>query len=434
MMNRLRTVRLHSRLTMIAPVVGGAVAAALGAGPWGVVASVAALGVVGLAVVERPFRALGRRERLLVDALQRLGNRDLGVRLDPRESGDHADPFNALVDHWQTTRDELRDLHDRQSLVEPVLNAMPLAFVLCGPDGCVTLANQTACDLFNAGAPLAGENFEAVLERCPSDMRKAVRSQADLLFTVDRDVGEEAYHVSRPYLELNTRRHTLYVIKHLTRELSRQEVAIWKKVIRVISHELNNSLAPVTSLIHSARLVVNNPAHAHHLEKIFDTIEERTTHLKTFLEGYARFARLAPPQKSAVEWQPFLDGVAELCGCRVEGTLPPHDGRFDPGQVQQALINLLKNATEAGGAPEETILRIGPDDEGGARLSVLDRGKGMNDDVMRQALIPFYSTKKAGTGLGLALVREIVDAHGGSIRIEGRPEGGTAVHIRLPPA
>jgi signal transduction histidine kinase len=108
-------------------------------------------------------------------------------------------------------------------------------------------------------------------------------------------------------------------------------------------------------------------------------------------------------------------------------------GHFDPAQLQQVLINLLKNAAEAGSPPGTVTLSVSAGPEG-ARIEVRDRGAGMSDEVLRQALLPFYSSKPAGTGLGLPLCREILEAHGGWIRIAGRSGGGVVVTCWLPPA
>ena len=98
------------------------------------------------------------------------------------------------------------------------------------------------------------------------------------------------------------------MVKHLTRELGRREAEVYKRVIRVISHEFNNSLAPITSLIHSARLISQKPEHLPKLDKVLDTIEERATHLNGFLEGYASFARLPRPKPQVVPWPDFSTG------------------------------------------------------------------------------------------------------------------------------
>lgn len=100
--------------------------------------------------------------------------------------------------------------------------------------------------------------------------------------------------------------------------------------------------------------------------------------------------------------------------------------------MQQALINLLKNAHESGGPPAEVRLAVEPTGEGGVRFRVLDRGTGLSDEGMKKALLPFYTSKPGGSGLGLPLCREIVEAHGGRLRIERRAGGGTAVVCWIP--
>jgi len=123
---------------------------------------------------------------------------------------------------------------------------------------------------------------------------------------------------------------------------------------------------------------------------------------------------------------------ASLSGPPIEGDPPAANAWFDPAQIQQVLINLLKNASEAGGPEDSVALVVGGADAGGARLVVRDRGQGMSPEIMKNALLPFYSTKESGTGLGLPLCREIVEAHGGVLRLESREGGGLDVVVRLP--
>jgi nitrogen fixation/metabolism regulation signal transduction histidine kinase len=307
-----------------------------------------------------------------------------------------------------------------------------MAIVLTGPTGRVAYSNRVARHLLGGGRRLEGHDFEEVLARTPAEMRQVLAAAEDALFSVPDEGGEETYHVSRRSFDLHTRRHTLFVMERLTPELRRREVEVWKKAIRVMNHELNNSLAPIRSLVRSARLAMERPQHAHHLEGIFDTIEERATYLSEFLEGYARFARLPRPQKRPVEWREFLDGMRHLASFRVEGTLPDRPGLFDPSQMQQVLINLVKNAHEAGSPEEAVAVSVEPAADGASALVVMDRGRGMDEEVMRRALLPFYSSKPSGTGLGLPLCQEIVEAHGGRLRLQSRPGGGLVVTCLLP--
>jgi nitrogen fixation/metabolism regulation signal transduction histidine kinase len=209
--------------------------------------------------------------------------------------------------------------------------------------------------------------------------------------------------------------------------LAAQEVAVWKKVIRVIAHELNNSLAPISSLAHSGRLLANGPQ----LERVFTTIGERTTHLSSFIDGYARFAKLPRPRPTLVSWPDFLGRLEGTTTFRIDGELPRSPGSFDVSQLEQVMINLLKNAAESGSAREEIVVGVRAEADG-FLVEVADRGSGLAEEVLRDALLPFYSTKPTGTGLGLTLCREIVEAHGGRLSIANRPDGGAVVSVWLP--
>ena len=147
---------------------------------------------------------------------------------------------------------------------------------------------------------------------------------------------------------------------------------MWKKAIRVINHEINNTVAPISSLFHSARLVQEKPEHQHRLGEIYELIEERLTHLRAFLDGYAHFARLPEPRKERTSWSEILDAAQALYPFRIEGT-PALTCNVDRAQMQQVLINLVKNAHESGtdevvvavqGAGEDCVVRV------------LDRGRG----------------------------------------------------------
>lgn len=183
--------------------------------------------------------------------------------------------------------------------------------------------------------------------------------------------------------------------------------------------------------VHSMRLLVQSAGQSDRLSKALDTIEERATHLKVFLDGYASFARLPMPSKRSVTWRELLDGVEGLYAFRVVGELPATPVQVDPGQMQQVLINLLKNAHEAGGAADAVSISVVVG-EGGTTLWVCDRGKGMTDEQLHNAVLPFYSTKKSGTGLGLALCREIIEAHGGILSLQRNADAGITVSCRLP--
>jgi signal transduction histidine kinase len=297
----------------------------------------------------------------------------------------------------------------------------------------IVYANVAARQLLFEGHKLEGHALHDVLEKTPA-LVEALARGGDGLFTAGDGEEEEVYHLARRNFSLNGRRHELLLLRQLTAELRRQEVQTWKKVIRVISHELNNSLAPLASLAHSGTELVRR-GQTERLPQILQTIGERTRHLESFILGYARFAKLPAPRLEAVPWADVVAGLADQVAFRLGGELPESPAHIDRAQMEQALLNLLKNAHESGSRPQDVelqIRRIHDERRAVVRIDVLDRGTGMNDAVLTNALVPFYSTKRSGTGLGLALAREIAEAHGGRITLGNREGGGLAVTLILP--
>ena len=360
------------------------------------------------------------------------------------ELGDLVQAHRELGD---VLREQRQGLVQRELLLDTMVQNTPVAMLLLanGGDGVqrVMFSNLAARKLLHNGWKLEGQAMQNVLETMPVELRDAIERGGDSLFAVRGpgdlddeadDDDEQVYHLSRRSFHLNGRPHDLLLIRLLTAELRRQEVQTWKKVIRVISHELNNSLAPIASLAHSGGELVRR-GKTERLEEVFATIEDRSRHLEGFIRGYARFAKLPQPQLQNVQWKQFLAGLQLQIPFRMADIPEDLQGRVDIAQLGQALLNLLKNAHEACSEAEP------PNDDVELRLTrlpqwlrieVLDRGKGMNEAVLQNALMPFYSTKRNGTGLGLALTREIVEAHGGRVSLQNRREGGLCVAIFLP--
>ncbi|SHH69408.1 PAS domain-containing sensor histidine kinase [Massilia sp. CF038] len=326
-------------------------------------------------------------------------------------------------------REQRLALVQRELLLDTMVQNTPVAMLLVG-DAAIVYANVAARQLLNQGRRLEGHALEEIVAQSSPALEEALARGGDGLFTAGDSEDEEVYHLARRSFMLNGRRHELLLLRQLTQELRRQEVQTWKKVIRVISHELNNSLAPLTSLAHSGAELVRR-GQTERLPQILETIEERTRHLETFILGYARFAKLPTPRVEACDWTVFTQRLAAEVSFRLAAPLPAEAVHFDPAQMEQALLNLLKNAHESGSPPDEVELHIKAA-MGMLRIEVMDRGQGMNDAVLTNALVPFYSTKRAGTGLGLALAREIAEAHGGRITLGNRDGGGLMVTMILP--
>ena len=366
--------------------------------------------------------------------IESLRDRDFSVSIAapvPLELRELVEAYNGL---GALLRRERFDLYQRELLLDTVLQTTPVALVLSSDAGRIVFGNLAARQLLRAGRRLEGLEVRALLAGQPSELCMAIAAGSDTLFTLGAGPESEVYRFSRREFLLNARPHQLWLLERLTRELAAQEIAVWKKVIRVIAHELNNSVAPISSLVHSGKLLAeqSDPARqGPQLERIFATIGERTSHLAAFIDGYARFAKLPRPRPAPLSWEPFLMPLAASLGFRIEGPLPLHETNADAGQLEQVIINLVKNARESGSPSEQITLAVHGQADG-VRIEVADRGTGLTEQALRDALLPFFSTKSSGSGLGLTLCREIIEAHGGRLMIANRPGGGAVVSVHLP--
>ncbi|MEL7025566.1 MAG: ATP-binding protein [Pseudomonadota bacterium] len=397
--------------------------------------AVAVVGVCGLylfVVVARSlFGADDERIQALIDSADSLKDADFSFTIANQrndEVGLLVDAYNGMV---ATLRAERQNLHQRELMLDTVIQASPLALVLTNDNDHVIYANATARSLFSGGKRFSGRHFIGqVIADQPRELREALQGGQDAMVTVSLDRDQERYHLSCSDFTLNARRHKLFLLKRLTKELNRQEVATWKKVIRLIGHELNNSLAPISSLAHSAKLLVDRQE-LERVNEVLDTIAHRSRHLKDFIEGYSRFAKLPLPRMKRIHWDRFFESIRDIQPFNYGADGEDLVGTGDPEQLEQVFINLAKNAVEAGSPVKDIWVRVAHRDAG-TEVLMDDRGKGMSDEALASSLLPFYSTKRSGSGLGLSLAREIIDAHAGRVSLRNRSGGGLSVRIWLP--
>ncbi len=433
----MRLVSLEGKLaaalaaTLIAAAALAAVATYWLKSPWyGAGAAVLVLALPSLLFARALAQPVAALIRALSGSVVAFRDGDFSFSIGAKRADEVGELVAAHNELGRVLREERQHLFQRELLLDTVVQNTPTALALVEEGGHVVYANIAARQLLNGGRSLNGELFDEIIAAAPEQLARAIASGGDGLFSVQLDHEEETFHLSQRQFKLQGRPHRLYQLKRLTRELARQEVATWKKVIRVISHELNNSLGPIRSLSHSGREFARKGDMAR-LSTVFETIEERTHHLESFTQGYARFAKLPQPRQEFVAWQPLLDVLGHNYAFRLIDAVPATPGWFDRAQVEQVLINLLKNAHESGSSTDAVELGVsvrGRD----LRIEVRDRGSGMSEAVLANALLPFYSTKRSGSGLGLALAREIAEAHGGRVQLANRADGGLTVTLVLP--
>jgi nitrogen fixation/metabolism regulation signal transduction histidine kinase len=238
--------------------------------------------------------------------------------------------------------------------------------------------------------------------------------------------------------------HTLIVLSDVSRALRDEERSAWQRLIRVLGHELNNSLAPIMSIAGSLatrlpQLDLPEGVKSDY-QRGLDIIESRTGALHRFLQSYRRLATMPSPKLQQVELRPLAERVAIL-ETRLPVRIEPGSDvtlMIDPDLIEQMLINLIRNAVDSaleqaqatpGGEPEVVIRWR--QDNGNVSLMVQDNGIGLLNPS--NAFVPFYTTKQGGSGIGLVLSQQIAEAHGGTIELANRKDTrGCIVTVQLP--
>ena len=362
--------------------------------------------------------------------LQSLRDSDFSVSLNDKAAPEHLHLIELFNQTSEKLRNERQHIYQREMLLDKVLNASPMVMILVDQRGKIVLTNNTAQRTFNVQGSMLGRDWSNLVGSLAVEFQTALNSQGESIFTLtDRQGQQQAWHVASSSVRIHQAQHRLYLLKTITQELSKQEVATWKKVISVISHELNNSIAPISSMCHSGELLAKN-LNEPRLNRVFNTISGRVNHLNDFIKGYASLTKIKLPQKSEINWLSLVEQLQNLYPFELRSALPTSTLFADIAQLEQVLINILKNAHEADPAGPISMSIDRHNDH--IEIVISDNGEGMSQEVIKNALLPFYSTKHSGTGLGLALCREIIEAHQGKLIFSNQVQGGLSVRVLLP--
>ena len=313
-----------------------------------------------------------------------------------------------------------------------VLEEIDVAVFAFDPDEVLRIVNRTA-------EHLMGQPADRLIGKTATELRldKTLHGVAPRTIEVSFPGGTGRWELRRSVVRQEGYPLQLIAMSDLSRALREEERQAWKRIIRVLSHEINNSLAPIKSISGSLQSMLSRSElpedGGEDVERGLNVISSRAEGLGRFMASYAKLARLPKPDLDTVHVPSLVHGVADL-----ETRLPVEvvDGdevtlRADPDQLEQALINLLRHAVDATLEAEgdrvslRWLVR-----QGRVHLLVEDRGPGIPETG--NLFVPFYTTKQGGSGIGLVLSRQIAEGHAGTLELENREGGGARARMVLP--
>lgn len=354
--------------------------------------------------------------------------------------GELALEINSLASTLQGQRSSARDA---LTLVERVMTSMQSPVLAFDSRGYLRLLNPAAEHAFqlqrrSIGLSASDLNIISLLQAEDETLYSSCNSSP-------ADSPQRRWVVRRTTFRLQGIPHTLLVLSDVAAALREEERMAWQRLIRVLSHEINNSLTPIKSLAGSLRTRLQNfpeisfGSTASELRRGLTVIEERAASLNRFLQAYHQLTQLPAPKLRQVSLRLILEDVVHL---ETRATVeiqpgPPVQLMADPDQLQQLLINVLRNAAEAAAGKDATdvcdahIYVTWNAATSHVTIQIRDNGPGLTNPT--NLFVPFYTTKHEGNGIGLVLAQQIATAHKGSITLFNNPEGrGCTAELRLP--
>ncbi|AII54222.1 sensor histidine kinase [Hymenobacter sp. APR13] len=395
-----------------------------------------ALLLLSLVLTWRLYRGFVRPFQLIAAGTEAIRAQDFSLKFVPVGQRD-MDQLIAVYNHMlDALRQERVTQHEKSHLLESLIRASPAGVLLLSFEGHIEGVNPAAERMLaQTAAQLLGQQPAHL----PGDWGPALAALSETQPQVVQLSGLQTYraHSSRFIDRGFTRR--FIVLEELTQDLIRQEKQAYEKLIRMMAHEINNSIGAINSILQSFHHYAPQlqPQDQPDFTEALDVSISRNTHLANFMANFATLVRLPPPRLQSTDVHELLRTTARLLQVQAERRrirwhweLAPAllVAEVDPVQLEQALLNICKNAQEAIGEDGNIWVRTHQEP---AQLIIENDGPGLAPEVQRRLFTPFFSTKRDGQGIGLTLTRDILLQHHCRFSLEPQPNGRTAFTIWL---
>jgi two-component system nitrogen regulation sensor histidine kinase NtrY len=375
---------------------------------------------------------LVRRLQTISNLLAALREGDFSIRARDAGASDALGTVMLEINTLSSTLHTQRlGAQEATALLRAVMAEIDVAIFAFDPRGQLALVNRY-------GERLIGRPAGEIMGRHASELGLEPDDHAGShVYDIEFPGGAGRWEIRRRTFWQGGEPHQLVVLSDVSQPLREQERLAWQRLIRVIGHELNNSLAPIKSIAGSlAALLHRTPQPADwrdDMDRGLAVIESRTDALNRFTTAYARLARLPAPHRRPVAFPDLMRRVAELETRLpvVVSTGPDVTVSADPDQLEQLLINLVGNAVEAALETGGRVCASWSQVDSTLEVHVDDEGPGLQNTA--NLFVPFFTTKRDGSGIGLVLSRQIAEAHGGTLTLQNREDSqGTRANVRIP--
>ena len=332
----------------------------------------------------------------------------------------------------ETLRLQRLGAFEATALLRTIMSEIDVAVFTFDPKRRLRLVNR-------AGETLLGQPMDKLLGKTADELalNRCLEANEDEPLTLNFAGASGRWGVRRSTFREEGLPHELLVLTDLSRTLREEERRAWQRIVRVLGHEMNNSLAPIKSLAASLESLMRRdplpPDWKDDASSGLHSIASRADSLSRFLQAYTRLTKLPPPQKQHVDLGELVQRVVDL-EPRLKVKVVPGPKtviRADAAQIEQALINLVHNAVDAALETHGEVSIGWREKEDAVEIFVQDEGPGIMNPA--NLFVPFFTTKPEGSGIGLPLSRQIAEAHGGSLALTNRKDGkGAEALLRLP--
>ncbi len=420
-------------LHLLLGVLGGALLWELGR-PW--ILLLEGLVLASLLLFQRLAAASARPAELIADGSRFIQDQDFSHTFSHSSSIEVNQLVRLYNDLIRRLRRERTRLQEQHYFLEKVLEVSPAGVITFHPGGEPQYANPAARGILSLDGEEAPRLPAALLEGW-----KDLGAGGGRVLPLE---GRKRVRVSRASIQVEGHPCAVMILEDLTRELLQSEKAAWEKLIRTLSHEINNSLGSSQSLLRSclewADLLPEGEREE--FRQAIGIVLDRSRHLGQFMNSYADVVRLPEPSRQPLDAIEVLRDLLALQKPQLEQAGVGLKVQIDPSswpmsadrpQLEQVLINVIRNSLDALKGRADACITITARVEGAQlRMDFADNGPGLSDEATRQLFTPFFTTRPEGQGIGLTLVHEILGQHGFDFGLENRPEGGAVFRVVLP--